>query len=164
MQIWSWTKNVQKSNQNQFGEGLGLYLGGVWGRLGPPLGAFGRLVAAFWTFKIELLSSICPKWAPGGLLDGFWLALRRFWEGLGRVCGEILGGFWTFWTHSGKILEMLGMISPCWGRFSKMDPRADPRSVTIFSIENFSAEKISAEFFLVRKICWPKMFRRATES
>ena len=131
MQIWSWTKNVQKSNQNQFGEGLGLYLGGVWGRLGPPLGAFGRLVAAFWTFKIELLSSICPKWAPGGLLDGFWLALRRFWEGLGRVCGENLGGFWIFWTHSGKILEMLGMISPCWGRFSKMDPRADPRSVTM---------------------------------
>ena len=23
------------------------------------------------------------------------------------------------------------MISPCWGRFSKMDPRADPRSVTM---------------------------------
>ena len=52
-------------------------------------------------------------------------------EGFGRVCGKILGGFWAFGTHSGKILEMLGMISPCWGRFSKMDPRADPRSVTM---------------------------------
>ena len=127
MQIWSWTKSVQKSNKNQFGEGLGLYLGGIWGRLGPPLGAFGCLLAAFWTFKIELLSSIGPKLAPRGLLDGFWLALGGFGEGLWRN----LGGFWTFWTHSGQILEMLGMISPCWGRFSKMDPRADPRSVTM---------------------------------
>ena len=42
-----------------------------------------------------------------------------------------MGGFWAFGTHSRKILEMLGMISPCWGRFSKMDPRADPRSVTM---------------------------------
>ena len=131
MQIWSWTKNVQKSNQNQFGEGLGLYLGGVWGRLGPPLGAFGRLVAAFWTFKIELLSSIGPKWAPRGLLDGFGVALGRFWEGFGEGLWRDFERFLIFWTHSGQILEMLGMISPCWGRFSTMDPRADPRSVTM---------------------------------
>ena len=52
-------------------------------------------------------------------------------EGFGRVWGKIFGGFLAFGTHSRKILEMLGMISPCWGRFSKMDPRADPRSVTM---------------------------------
>ena len=89
MQIWSWTKRVQKSNKNQFGEGLGLYLEGVWGHLGPPLGAFRHLLAVFWTFKIELLSSIGPKWAPRGLLDGFWVALGGFWEGFGRMWGEI---------------------------------------------------------------------------
>ena len=47
MQNWSSTKSVQKSNKNQFWEGLGLYLGGVWGHLGPSLGAFGRLLAVF---------------------------------------------------------------------------------------------------------------------
>ena len=96
MQVWSWTKSVQKSNKNQFWEGLGLYLGRVWGRLGPPLGAFGSLLAASWTFKIELLSSIGSKWAPRGLLDGFGVALGRFWGGLGKVYKEILEDFEPF--------------------------------------------------------------------
>ena len=109
MQIWSWNKNIQKSNKNSFWEGPGLHLGGVWGNLGHPLGAFGRLLAIFWTFKIELLSSIGPTWAPRGFLAGFWVALKRLWEGLGRN----LGGFKCFSTHSGQILEMLNMISPC---------------------------------------------------
>ena len=67
-------------------------MGRVWGRLGPPLGAFDRLLAVFWVFKIELLSSIGSKWAPKGLLDGFGLALGRvlgrFWEGLRRNFGR----------------------------------------------------------------------------
>ena len=61
MQNWSWTKSVQKSNKNQFWDGLGLYLGGVWGSLGPSLGAFGRLLAVLGAFKTELLSSIGSK-------------------------------------------------------------------------------------------------------
>ena len=78
MQNWSWTKSVQKSNKNQFWEGLGLYLGGVRARLGPPLGAFGRLPedkkTTFWEDKCFLPT----KWAPKGLLDGFGVALGGF--------------------------------------------------------------------------------------
>ena len=78
MQNWSWTKSVQKSNKNQFWEGLGLYLGGVRGRLGPPLGAFGRLPedkkTTFWEDKCFLPTN----WAPKGLLDGFGVALGGF--------------------------------------------------------------------------------------
>ena len=93
MQNWSWTKSVQKSNKNQFWDGLGLYLGGVWGRLGPPLGAFDRLLAVFWAFKTELLSTI-------GLQEGFWIDLGSLWEGF----GEVLGGFGEkFW----RILDLL---------------------------------------------------------
>ena len=122
MQIWNWTKNVQKSNQNQFGEGLGFYLGGVWGRLGPPFGAFGRHVAAFWTFKIELLSSIGLKWAPRGLLDGFWLALGRFWEGLGRVCGEIWEDFGPFEHTVGRFWKCLAWFRPAGADSLKWTP------------------------------------------
>ena len=46
-------------------------MGGVWGGLGLPLGAFGRRLAVSWPFKIELLSRIGPKWVPRGLLEGF---------------------------------------------------------------------------------------------
>ena len=93
MQNWSWTKSVQKSNKNQFWEGLGLYLGRVWGRLGPPWVAFDRLLAVFWAFKIELLSSIGSKWAPKELLNGFGVALGG---GFGKVHKENLEDFGTF--------------------------------------------------------------------
>ena len=55
MQIWSWIKSVQKSNINQFWEGLGLHLGGGWDGLGPLLGALGRFWAVFLVLEIELL-------------------------------------------------------------------------------------------------------------
>ena len=58
-------------------------MGGVWGRLGPPLGAFGRRLAVFWQFQIELLSGIAPKWAPIGLLEGFGAHLGRDFGGFG---------------------------------------------------------------------------------
>ena len=107
MEIWNWKKNIRKSNKNLFWEGLGLHLGRVWDRLGPPWGAFCRLLAAFWTFKIELLSSIGPKWAPRGLLDGFWVALGGFWEGSGRVWEEILDDFGSFEHVVGRFWKFL---------------------------------------------------------
>ena len=73
-----------------------MYLGRVWDRLGPPLGAFDRLLAVAWAFKIELLSSIGSKWAPKGLLDGFGVALGGFWERLGKVYKENLEDFGPF--------------------------------------------------------------------
>ena len=78
----------------------------------PPLGAFDNLLAVFWTFKSELLSSIGSKWAPKGLLDGFGVALGGFWGGLGKVYKENLEDFGPF-EKSGQILKMLNMISPC---------------------------------------------------
>ena len=125
MQNWSWAKSVQKSNKNQFGESLGLYLGRVWGHRGPPLNAFGQLLVAFWSFKIELLSSIGLKWAPRGLLDGFWVALGGFWEGFGRIWKEILEDFGT----------SLALLQRHWSLYKNGTPalpRSAPRSVTIF--------------------------------
>ena len=55
--------------QNQIWEGLVLHLGGFGHGLGRLLGALGRLLAIFLAFKIELLYSIGPRWAPRGLLD-----------------------------------------------------------------------------------------------
>ena len=107
MPIGSWKKSGHKSYKNHVWEGLGLHLGGVWAGLGPPLGAFGRLLAVFWTFKIELLSSIGPKWAPRGLLDGFWVALGGFWEGLGRVWEKILDDFGSFGHVVGRFWKFL---------------------------------------------------------
>ena len=107
MQFWSWKKSIQKSNKNLFWESLGFHLRGVWGHLGPPLDAFGRRLAVYWPFKIDLLSGIGPKWAPRGLLDGFWLALGRFWEGLGKVCGEIWEDFGSFEHTVGRFWKCL---------------------------------------------------------
>ena len=60
-------------------------MGGVWGRLGSSLAAFGRLLAVFWAFKTELLSSIGSKWVPRGLLDRFGVALGGFGEKFWRI-------------------------------------------------------------------------------
>ena len=69
-------------------------MGRVWDGLGPLLGALGRLLAVFWAFKVELFSSMGPRWAPRGLLDRFWIDLGRdlggSWEDLGRS-GEEFG-------------------------------------------------------------------------
>ena len=86
--MWSVKIEATKSYKNWIGEGLGLHLGGVWIGLGPPLGAFGRRLAVFWPFKIELLSGIGPKWAPRGLLEGFGIHLGMDLGGF----GEDLGG------------------------------------------------------------------------
>ena len=66
-------------------------MGGVWGGLGPPLGAFGRRLAVFWPFKIELLSGIGPKWAPRGLLEGFGIHLGTDLGGFGEDLGKTFG-------------------------------------------------------------------------
>ena len=73
-------------------------MGSVWDGLGPLLGALGHLLAVFWAFKVELFSSMGPRWAPRGLLDRFWIDLGRdlgrFLEDLGRS-GEEFGRVWS---------------------------------------------------------------------
>ena len=89
MPIWNGKTKANKSPKNRIWRGLGLHLGGLWDFLGRLLGALGCLLAVLGAFKIELFSSMGPRWAPRGLLD-------RFWEGLGRVLGgvrEIFEGF-----------------------------------------------------------------------
>ena len=101
MQILSSKKNVQKLHKNRFWEGLGPHLGRVWDGLGPLLGALGRLLAVFWTFKIEPFSSMGPRWSPRGLLDRFWVDL-----------GKDLGGFWEDLGGFGEEFErILGPLS-----------------------------------------------------
>ena len=90
----------KNDTKNRFWEGLGLHFGGGWDGLGPLLGALGRLLAAFWTFKFELFFSIGPRWAPRGLLDRFWVDFGRdsggFWEDLGG-----------FWKEFGMIFDSI---------------------------------------------------------
>ena len=71
----------QKFTQKSDLEGLGPHLGGGWDGLGPLWAALGWLLFVFWTFKIQLFSSMAPRWAPKGLLG-------RVWEGLGRIWGR----------------------------------------------------------------------------
>ena len=112
--------------------------GGSWALFGRGLGSSWASFGCFWPPRGRFLNvqnrtsfKHLPKMgsrrASGWILARFAKVLGGFGEGLGKI----LEGFWAFGTHSRKILEMLGMISPCWGRFSKMDPRADPRSVTM---------------------------------
>ena len=112
-------------------EGLGLHLERVWGGLGPLLAALGRLLLVFWTFNMQLFSSMGPTLAPRGLLDRFWDRLGRIWAGFGEGLGRNLEGFGCFLAGLGHFLETFGKIWPCWGKASKLDPRADPRSVTM---------------------------------
>ena len=80
----------------EFGTVLGLS-GIGWEGLGILLGAFGRLLVVFWTFELELFSSVGPTWAPKGLLDSFWVDLgrnlERFWQDL-EGFGMLLGWIW----------------------------------------------------------------------
>ena len=86
----------KKAPKNLILEGVGLNLGRVWDALGSLVVTFGRILTLFWTFKIISCKSIGPRWAPRGLLDGFWVALERFWDGLGRVWGGIWKGLEPF--------------------------------------------------------------------
>ena len=101
MQIWNKEKSPQPSLKNRFWERLGLHLEGGWDALGPVLGALGRFLVVFLAFKINLFSSMGPRWAPASHLDRFWVVLEWFGEGSGRV----LGGFGPIF---GGILERFG--------------------------------------------------------
>ena len=104
----------KKAPKNLILEGVGLNLGRVWDALGSLVVTFGRILTLFWTFKIISCKSIGPRWAPRGLLDGFWVALERFWDGLGRVWGGIWKGFWSLlskeWTDFGYAWHDLALL------------------------------------------------------
>ena len=103
-------------------------VGTVWGLFGPLLGDFCSIL---WTFNIELFSSMAPRWAPRGLLGRVWEGLGRIWGGFGEGLGRNLEGFERFGAGCGQILRAFGKMWPCCGKAYKLDPRADPRSVTM---------------------------------
>ena len=89
-------------------------MGRVWDGPGRLLGALGRFLAAFWAFKIDLFSSMGPRWAPRGLLDRSRVDFGRVWEGFGRILrglGTLLGRIWKdlgknlIWTAIYKFLD-----------------------------------------------------------
>ena len=76
-------------------------------------------------------SSMGPRWTPRHLLDKFWEGLGRIWGGFGEGLGRNFEGFGRFCIGFGQILDAFGQMWPCSGKAYKLDPRADPRSVTI---------------------------------
>ena len=76
-------------------------------------------------------SSMGPRWTPRHLLDQFWEGLGRIWGGFGEGLGRNFEGFGRFCVGFGQILDAFGKMWPCCGKAYKLDPRADPRSVTI---------------------------------
>ena len=107
MRICNRKIEAKKSHKNRFWEALGLHLGGVGNGLGPLLGALGRLLVVFWSFKIELFPSIGPRWAPRGLLDRFWVDLGRILGRFGKVLGRIWEDFWLFEQIVGRFWKCL---------------------------------------------------------
>ena len=110
MQISNWKTNAAKSLKNQFWERFGLTLGWVWDSLGPLLGALGCIFTVFWTFEIELFSSIGPRWAPRGLLDRFGAPLGRSWAHLGCFLG-------VSWVLLGVLGHLVNLFDVSWVLF-----------------------------------------------
>ena len=80
MQIWNGKNSAPKLLKNWLWGSLGLHLGGVWGVLGPllgalggSLGALGALLGLSWDALGTLLGLLGASWAPlGRLLDATW--------------------------------------------------------------------------------------------
>ena len=78
-----------------------------------------------------LFSNMGPKWTPRRLLNRFWTGLGRIRDGFGEGFGQHFGEFGRFCVGCGQLLDAFGKMWPCCGKAYKLDPRADPRSVTM---------------------------------
>ena len=83
MQSWSGKNSAQKLLKKLIWGSLGLHLGGVWGVLGPLLGALGRSLVALGVVLRLLKAKMSSKRPFGWILGCFGKVLGRFWEGLG---------------------------------------------------------------------------------
>ena len=106
-------------------------LGGSWAPFGRGLGGSGASFGRSWQSLIRFLGVPIQAFFKHGAKMGskkpFGSILGGFREGLGRNSG----GFRAYWAGNGQILDMLSIIWPCWGKASKLDPRAASRSVTM---------------------------------
>ena len=140
MQILNVKEKTPKHIKKWIWEGLGLNLGGGWDALGRLLAALGRLLLTFLTFPMMFFSSMGPRLTPRHLLDQFWEGLGRIWGGFGEGLGRNFEGCGRFCVGFGQILDAFGKMWPCCGKAYKLDPRADPRSVTIMHALNLKHE------------------------
>ena len=92
-------------------------MGGVGEALGRFLDTLGHLLAAFWLFKNNFVSSMGPILAPRSLSNAFWVDLGRVWGGFGGGQDSDFGrdseGFRAFSAGSHRSL----VIEPTWERF-----------------------------------------------
>ena len=68
-------------------------MGGVWDSLGCLLCTLRRFLNVSLVFEIALFSGIGLRWGPRGLLARFWVDLKPFGEGFGRVWGGLCDDF-----------------------------------------------------------------------
>ena len=124
-------KNNQKLPEN-------FDLGGSWASFGKGLGRSWASSGRSWATFVRILdvqnlaffkhgSNMGAKRPFGSILGGSWKDLGRVWGWFGVKFGRI----WTFFSGCGHFLAAFGKMWPCCGKASKLDPRADPRSVTI---------------------------------
>ena len=127
--------NVTKKLQNMLKSGFGKVLGSIWERFGALWGVFWPLMGDFCSFffyvpnhAIFMLGSTMDSKTPfGSILGGSW----KIWGGFGEGLGRNFEGFGCFCVGFGQILDAFGKMCPCYGKAYNLDPRADPRSVTM---------------------------------
>ena len=86
---------------------LGVHLGRDWDVLGRLLVALGRFLAVLGAFKIELFSSMGPRWAPRGPLGSIW---GRFGSLMGSIWPQFGAYLKVIWG-SGALLGQAGAKS-----------------------------------------------------
>ena len=87
----------------RFGEGLGLYLGGVWESCGKDLEALGASWAVLRGLFFKLVFGVVFKSALGGLWTGFWVDFK----GSGTDSGRVLA---RFGEEISKVLAVSGLL------------------------------------------------------
>ena len=145
----------RKPPKNWIWAGLGLHLGRVWGALERLGATFGRILTACWTFQIISFWNNGPRWAPRGLLDGFWIDFGRVWGGFGCVLGEFGLSKLKLLRH--MVISWTLWVSPAASHFATGTPalpRFASRSVTIWKFlpKDFRKKQkvLSTESLLMR--------------
>ena len=120
--------NSKSAGKSDLGKSWGSIwegFGTLWAVLGP---LFGHILNVCWAFQLISFKNMGPRWAPRGLLDGFWIHFGRFRTSFGhsrRPLGVFSGlQTWTFvstgptWAPSGlldRFWQGLGKIWMCLG-------------------------------------------------
>ena len=130
---------LNRKKKNRLKNRFGRVLGSIWEGFGAVWGLFGAFLTLFSQFFGRSKSIIFRAWAQDGLQEAFWMDFGWILIGFGGLWerfGKVLAGFWLefgIWPSFAQILSAFGKTWPCCSKASKLDPRADPRSVTIQS-------------------------------